>query len=79
MPEGIVLASIDQRAHPRVPLVLPATLILPSSSQELACLVTDISGGGAGLQYPDVAPGPDQMAQLSLEEFGTFEGVTGRS
>jgi hypothetical protein len=78
MPEGIVLASIDQRAHPRVPLVLPATLILPSSSQELACLVTDISGGGAGLQYPDVAPGPDQMAQLSLEEFGTFEGVTVR-
>jgi hypothetical protein len=67
---------MDQRTHPRVPLVLPATLILPS--HELSCLVTDISGGGAGLQYPDGAPGAGVIAQLAIEEFGTFDGITVR-
>jgi hypothetical protein len=60
--------------HTRVPLVLPATLILPS--HEFACLVTDISGGGAGLQYPDGAPRGEVLAQLSIDEFGTFDGIT---
>jgi hypothetical protein len=76
MPADAEFASIDQRAHPRVPLVLPATLILPS--QELPCLVTDISSGGAGLQYPDRAPPADVTARLAIEEFGTFDGVTVR-
>lgn len=71
-----VLASIDQRTHPRVPLVLPATLILPS--HEHPCLVTDVSGGGAGLQYPDQAPGAGIIAQLAIDEFGTFDGITAR-
>ena len=41
--------------------------------------MTDISGGGAGLQYPDRAPGTDLVAQLALEEFGVFDGITVRT
>lgn len=70
------MSGFDQRTHPRVPLVLPATLISPS--REFSCLVTDISGGGAGLQYPDHAPGPEIPAQLVMDEFGTFDGITVR-
>ena len=77
MTGGTVLTSIDQRAHPRVPLVLPATLVLPQR-EGLPCLVTDISGGGAGLQYPDQVPAAELAAQLVIEEFGTFEGITAR-
>lgn len=77
MPGDIVLTSIDQRAHPRVPLVLLATLVLPQR-EGLLCLVTDISGGGAGLQYPDQVPAAELAAQLVIEEFGTFEGITAR-
>ena len=76
MPVSSAVAGIDQRTHPRVPLVLPATLILPT--QELPCLVTDISGGGVGLQYPDYAPGAGLPAQLAIDEFGTFDGITVR-
>src|ERR1700712_2747743 len=48
------------------------------SSHELPCLVTDISGGGAGLQYPDGPPGADIVAQLTIDEFGAFDGITVR-
>jgi hypothetical protein len=73
------LASIDQRTHPRVPLVLPATLILPATSQELPCLVTDISGGGAGLHYQQESPSAGLIARLAIEEFGVFDGITARA
>lgn len=76
MPGLAFFNSVDQRVYPRVPLILPATLIL--ASQELPCLVTDISGGGAGLQYPDCAPGADVNAKLAIDEFGTFDGITVR-
>jgi hypothetical protein len=42
-------------------------------------LVTDISGGGVGLQFPEGAPEPDLIAQLTIEEFGVFDGITVRS
>jgi hypothetical protein len=77
MPEGTVMASTDQRAHPRVPLILPAILRLASKGQ-FSCGVTDISAGGAGLQYPGLAPGAECVAQLVIQEFGTFEGITVR-
>jgi hypothetical protein len=79
MPGGAVPLSKDLRAFPRVPLVLPATLTVPSHSQQLPCLVNDISGGGAGLQFPEGAPAPDLVAQLAIVEFGTFDGITVRS
>ncbi len=40
--------------------------------------MTDISGGGAGLQYPDGAPAAGIVAQLAIDEFGTFDGITVR-
>lgn len=67
---------MDQRAHPRVPLILPATLVMPGFA-DYPCMVTDISGGGAGLQYPDDrAPAGECVAHLAIEEFGTFAGIT---
>jgi hypothetical protein len=53
-------------------------LILPAHSQRQACVVTDISAGGAGLQYPDLAPAADLIAQLVIEGFGAFDGITVR-
>jgi hypothetical protein len=77
MPQGAGMASTDQRAHPRVPLILPAMLRLASADQ-FPCMVTDISGGGAGLQFSDCAPGAECVAQLAIEEFGSFDGITVR-
>ena len=68
---------MDQRAHPRVPLILPATVHV-EGSDGFACMVTDISGGGAGLQYLEAAPGAECVARLVIEQFGTFEGITVR-
>lgn len=77
MPAGDGMAPRDQRAYPRVPLVLPAFLTLPGA-ESFACLVTDISGGGAGLNYLDQAPDGEQAATLDIAAFGRFEGVTVR-
>jgi hypothetical protein len=77
MPAGDGPALKDQRAFPRVPLVLPATLTLPGA-ENFACLVTDISGGGAGLSYVDQAPDGESAATLDIGAFGRFNGVTVR-
>jgi hypothetical protein len=77
MPAGDGSALMDQRAFPRVPLVLPATLTLPGA-ESFSCLVTDISGGGAGLNYLDQAPDGERAATLDIGDFGRFEGVTVR-
>jgi hypothetical protein len=77
MPQGAVLAFKDQRAHPRVPLILPAKLTV-QGQDDYPCLVTDISGGGAGLQYPDRFPVAECIANLAIDEFGVFSGITVR-
>jgi PilZ domain-containing protein len=77
MPAGDGSALMDQRAFPRVPLVLPATLTLPGA-ESFSCLVTDISGGGAGLNYLDQAPEGERVATLDIGAFGRFEGTTVR-
>ena len=75
MPQDELRPSIDQRTHPRVPLVLPGLLIV-REAENFPCVVTDISESGAGLQYYDQVPKAESVARLLIAEFGTFEGVT---
>lgn len=77
MSQAAASAFMDQRAHPRVPLILPATVHV-EGFEGFACMVTDISGGGAGVQYLDTAPSAECVARLVIDEFGTFDGITVR-
>lgn len=65
---------MDQRAHPRVPLVLPARLYYMGAMRE--CVVTDLSSSGAGLQFEEKAPTRELISSLDIQGFGIFEGVT---
>lgn len=77
MPQDENRASIEQRAHPRVPIILPGLLVV-SEAETFRCMVTDVSQSGAGLQYQDQVPKAETVARLIIEQFGVFEGVTVR-
>jgi hypothetical protein len=40
--------------------------------------VTNLSGGGAGLQYVGASPRAEMVGVLTVEAFGSFEGITTR-
>jgi hypothetical protein len=66
----------DQRANPRVPLILPARISV-GGHPPINCCVTDLSYGGAGIRYEaDPAPAADAVAQLQIAGFGVFDGIT---
>lgn len=68
----------EQRAHPRVPMAIPAKISIPAEAVVRDCVVTDLSVGGAGLQYSDGPPRAELICLLTISGFGSFEGITTR-
>lgn len=66
----------EQRAYPRVPTCIPAKIFIPANTVVRECTVTDLSGGGAGLQYFESAPRSELICLLTINGFGSFEGIT---
>jgi hypothetical protein len=60
-----------------VPINLPGKLFVPSSSQEFACSVVDLSPGGASVACEMMLP-IDTPVVLYANTFGRFEGVVAR-
>lgn len=67
----------DRRRYRRVPINLPGKLFVPSSSQEFACSVVDLSPGGASVACEMMLP-IDTPVVLYANTFGRFEGVVAR-
>jgi hypothetical protein len=67
---------VEHRAHPRVPMAIPAKISIPAEAAIRECVVTDLSAGGAGLQYIDAPPRAELVCLLTVEGFGSFEGIT---
>ena len=67
----------DRRRYRRVPINMPGKLFVPSTSQEFACSVVDLSPGGASVACEaDLAN--DTPVVLYANTFGRFEGVVAR-
>ena len=67
----------DRRRYRRVPINLPGKLFVPSTSQEFACSVVDLSPGGASVAC-DTLLAIDMPVVLYANTFGRFEGVVAR-
>jgi hypothetical protein len=70
--------AAEQRAYPRVPTAIPARISIPAESAIRECMVTDLSAGGAGLQFAEAAPRAEMICLLTINGFGSFEGITTR-
>jgi hypothetical protein len=68
----------DLRAYPRVPTAIAARISVPGDGMVRECLVTDLSVGGAGVEYADTAPRAEMVCLLTISGFGSFEGITTR-
>lgn len=66
----------DQRAYPRVPTAITARISIPAEAIIRDCVVTDLSAGGAGLEYSDAAPRAELICFLTIHGFGSFDGIT---
>jgi hypothetical protein len=79
MPSPAEMKNIaDHRAHPRVPTAIAARISVPGEGVIRECLVTDLSVGGAGVEYADAAPRAEMVCLLTISGFGSFEGITTR-
>ena len=67
----------DRRRYRRVRIDLPGKLFVPSTSQEFACSVVDLSPGGASVSSEMLLP-IDTPVVLYANTFGRFEGVVAR-
>ena len=70
--------ALDRREYPRVPVALPAQLLISAKEKTWSARVTNLSAGGAGLQYADRAPPPEMVGILTIDGFGQFDGITTR-
>ena len=71
--------SIEHRQDERIPTALLASVWIAALQTSYDCLVTDLSAGGAGLEYIAGAPAAQLFGRLSVEGFGSFCGVTTRA
>jgi hypothetical protein len=71
-------ASVEQREYARVPTAIPSTLSILADRIALACVVTDLSASGAGVQFDEPAPPAERICRLEISWFGAFEGITTR-
>jgi hypothetical protein len=67
----------DRRRFRRVRIDLPGKLFVPSTSEEFACSVVDLSPGGASVAC-EVLLAIDMPVVLYANTFGRFEGVVAR-
>ena len=70
--------SVEKRDYVRVPTAIPSTLSILADQVALACVVTDLSASGAGIQYDELAPSAERVCRLEISWFGAFEGITTR-
>ena len=70
--------ALDRREYPRVPLILPAKLVITANGKSWPVRVTNLSAGGAGLQFSDKPPPPEMIGVLAIDGFGDFDGITTR-
>src|SRR5215469_3391083 len=68
--------ALDRREYPRVPVVLPADLFIPANNRTWSARVTNLSAGGAGLEFKNRPPAPELVGTLAIEAFGNFDGIT---
>lgn len=71
-------ASVEKREYVRVPTAIPSTLSVLADQIALACVVTDLSASGAGVQFDEPAPPAERICRLEISWFGVFEGITTR-
>ena len=69
-----VARAVEKRAYQRVPLALAGKLFQPQTNVEQACIVTNISLGGATLAC-DRQPAVGSEVVLRLPGFDQFSGV----
>jgi len=69
-------AALDRRDYPRVSVVLRADLFIPAHQRTWSTRVTNLSSGGAGLQFGAKPPAPELVGTLAIEGFGNFDGIT---
>lgn len=79
MPSGAQPAPVsrEHREFARFQLQLPGKIFVPAEDATLDCRVTDLSGGGAGIQC-DEPPPLQTFVVLYIDGFGRFEGVATR-
>lgn len=71
-------APADKRAFLRVPMALAGKVFFPATEIEQDCIVTDISLGGATLQYAE-RPVPGHEIVLYIPGFDRLAGVVARA
>jgi len=69
----VARSKADRRRFRRVPVDLPGKLFIPATSLELACMVVDLSPGGANIAC-ETEFAPDTPVVLYASSFGRFEG-----
>lgn len=69
-------AALDRREYPRVPVALPAKLSVPADDKMWVVRVTNLSVGGAGLEFREKPPAAELIGTLDIERFGNFDGIT---
>ena len=74
----VLQVALDRREYPRVPVLLPAQLSISSEKTTRSARVTNLSAGGAGLQYTDRPPPAERVGVLAIDGFGDFDGITTR-
>lgn len=67
----------DRRRFRRIRIDLPGKLFVPSTSQEHACTVVDLSPGGASVAMDSLLP-IETAVVLYANTFGRFEAVVAR-
>ena len=69
-------AALDRREYPRVPVKLPAKLSVPAGAKLWSVRVTNLSAGGAGLEFSERPPAAEMVGTLAIEKFGNYDGIT---
>jgi len=70
-------ARAERRRFRRVRVDLPGRLFVPSDGREAACLVVDLSPGGASIES-ELLPDANAHVVLYIDGFGRFEGAAVR-
>ena len=69
-------AALDRREYPRVAVALPAKLSVPANGRIWSARVTNLSAGGAGLEFREKPPAAEMVGTLAIEKFGNYDGIT---